>query len=94
MCHLPHEPRFPDTRLADDRHHLAVASAGAPESVAQLFQLRVSAHETRQPPRGGGRQPRPAGSGPDQLVDLDQCVEALHRHRPERRDLHVPLGKP
>ena len=92
--HLPHEPRFPDARLADDRHDLAMPGGGPPERLAQLLQLGVPPDEPRQAARGGRGQPGAAGSGPDQLVDLDRRVQALHRHRPQRRDLDVPLGEP
>ena len=92
--HLPHEPRFPDARLADDRHHLAMPGGGPLERLAQLLQLGVPPDEARQAARGGRGQPGAAGSGPDQLVDLDRGVQTLHGHRPQRHDLDIPLREP
>ena len=92
--HLPHQPRFPDARLADNRRHLAVSGGGAPERLAQLVQLGVPPNEAGQAARGGRGQPGAAGSGPHQFVDFDRRVQALHGHRPQRRDLDIPLREP
>ena len=78
---LPDEPRLPDAGLADDRDHLAVPARRAAERLAELLQLRVPAHEAREPARGRRGEPRAPGPCARQLVGLDRRRQPLDRHR-------------
>jgi hypothetical protein len=92
--HLPHEPRFPDARLTDDRHDLAMPGGGVPERLAQLFQFGVSPHESREPPGGRRMEPGAHVPGSRHLVYLDGCFQPLDRDRPEQLDRDEPLRQP
>src|SRR5262245_29061253 len=93
MEHLPEEPRLADTRLADDRYHLAASQVRALERVAQLLQLRVPADETREPAPRGDLEARARDGSPRQLEHVDRIGEPLDRHGSKRRDLHEALGQ-
>jgi hypothetical protein len=91
---LVEETRFAHSRLADDRHELAVASSGAFQGLAERFELRRPPYETGEPAGGGSLQARPRGHGPDQLEHLHRVGQALDRHQTERPDLHQSFGQP
>src|SRR5207249_2167026 len=61
---LPDEPRLPDARLADERHHLAMPARRAAERLAELLELSVPAHKAAQPSRGRRGEPRAPGTRP------------------------------
>ena len=64
VSELVDQARLAHARLADDRHHLAVAVSRELLGAAQLLQLGVAADEPRQtraaPPPGGASAPGPA----------------------------------
>jgi hypothetical protein len=54
---FPEEPGLPHTRLADDRHNVALTGAGLLERLAELAQFGVTPHKAPQTSRHGSLQP-------------------------------------
>ncbi len=94
MGELPEQARLAHPRLARHRHHLAVAGRRPRHRLMERVHLGLAAHERREAARGAGLETRVHLLGADQLEDLNRLRHALHRHRPERLDLHVALGQP
>jgi hypothetical protein len=94
VCHLPHQARLADTRLADERHDLAVAGCGAAERLSQLLELGVPPDEPGEPAGAARGQAGASRPGADEFVGLHRRIETLHRHRPPRGHLDVPFREP
>src|SRR4029450_10663970 len=65
---LPEEPGLAHAGLADDRHHLTMATAGAVQGLAELVQLAVTPHKAGEPAGCGGLQTSAYRPSPQQLV--------------------------
>ena len=60
---------------------------GPLHGLAELIQFAVAADKARQPPGGGGVQPRAHGPGAEEFAHLHRRGQALHGHGAER--LHL-----
>ena len=70
MGELVEEAGFPDSRLPDDRHYLAVPGPGLLQGFVQGCEFPLPPHEGRQPPRRKCLQARAGRAGTHQLAYL------------------------
>jgi hypothetical protein len=90
-CELVEEAGLPHPGLADHRRQLAVAVGRKLLGAAKLLDLRVTAHEARQPAAGGRLQPGPGGAGSRHLVHVHVLHQSLHGYRTQRLHGDVSL---
>ena len=76
MDTLVHQAGLPHPGLAHDGHHLAVASAGLVERLAQGGEFRLAPHKAGEAPRGRGLEAAAQRAGPDQLEHLHRLCHA------------------
>ena len=79
--------------LANDRHDLAVAGAGALQGLAQGLELCLPPDETGEPTGRQRLQARPGGAGSDELEHLHGVRQPLDRNGAQRFDLHEPFDQ-
>src|SRR5207245_6649316 len=80
-------------RLTDDRRLLAMPGSCELLGAAELFQLGIAAHESRQPAPGGRLQAGPRRARPGHLVNLDWRAQPLDVDRAEGLDLDKAFGE-
>ena len=90
---LVDEPGLAHSGLAHDGHHLAAARAGLAEHPAQVLDLGIATHETREAAQGRSLQARVRTAGTSEFVHFHRLGHTLDRHRSQRAHPHVALNE-
>src|SRR5215471_5862827 len=87
MDELADQPRFSDSRLADDGDDLSLRRPRLVEGLTQVVELPASPDKTRETACRRRLKARVRRRRSDQLEDVDGAGQSLHRDRPDRNDL-------
>ena len=88
------EAGLPHPRFSHQGDHLAMTRVRPCQSLVERLQFLLSPYKGREAPRSRGLQAPTQTTDAHQLKDLDGLLQSLHRHRPQRGDLHQPLHQP
>src|SRR5262245_17523197 len=84
MSELPHQPRFPDTRLADEGDDLPLPRRGFPEHYAEPIELPFTADEPREPTHDPRLPASARWARADELEGQHGFREALYAEQAKR----------
>ena len=94
MDKLVGQTGLPHTRLANHRHHLAVARASSCEGMPERLDFRLPPDKARQPSRHRGLQAPTDAAGADQFKHLHRLHQPFDGHWPQGVDSDQALHQP